>query len=396
MKKVLFMLSSMNIGGVEKSLLSLLSAMPQDKYDITLLLLEKKGGFMKLVPDWVKVEEASWFEQVKPIIMQPPQQTIKDYIKRKEFFKVPTFIYSYILSEKLFKNRYIFYKNVFKTVPDHDEDYDIAISYQGPTDIIDYYIANKVNAKQKVSWVHFDVSKHMINEKLYERLYRKFDKLFVVSKEAREKLVQKIPSVEEKATVLLNIISGSLISDMSKKDIDFDENYKGLRLITIGRLSKEKGQDLAIEVLAKLRKDGYEVRWYCIGEGKQRIEYEQLIGDYGLENEFILMGSKSNPYPFILKSDIYVQTSRHEGYCITLAEAKSLNKPIVTTDFTGAREQIVNDYNGLIVGHSVEDLYEKISLLIEEKPARERLSSNLSKDNIDTTKEITKLLEYIG
>jgi len=395
-KKVLFMLSSMNIGGVEKSLLSLLSAMPQDKYDITLLLLEKKGGFMKLVPDWVKVEEASWFEQVKPIIMQPPQQTIKDYIKRKEFFKVPTFIYSYILSEKLFKNRYIFYKNVFKTVPDHDEDYDIAISYQGPTDIIDYYIANKVNAKQKVSWVHFDVSKHMINEKLYERLYRKFDKLFVVSKEAREKLVQKIPSVEEKATVLLNIISGSLISDMSKKDIDFDENYKGLRLITIGRLSKEKGQDLAIEVLAKLRKDGYEVRWYCIGEGKQRIEYEQLIGDYGLENEFILMGSKSNPYPFILKSDIYVQTSRHEGYCLTLAEAKSLNKPIVTTDFTGAREQIVNGYNGLIVDLSVEDLYEKIKLLIEEKVVREDLSSNLSKLNIDTTEEITKLLKYIG
>src|SRR5690625_217040 len=390
------MLSSMNIDGVDKSLLTRHSAMTQDKYDITLLLVEKKGGFMKLVPDWVKVEEASWFEQVKPIIMQPPQQTIKDYIKRKEFFKVPTFIYSYILSEKLFKNRYIFYKNVFKTVPDHDEDYDIAISYQGPTDIIDYYIANKVNAKQKVSWVHFDVSKHMINEKLYERLYRKFDKLFVVSKEAREKLVQKIPSVEEKATVLLNIISGSLISDMSKKDIDFDENYKGLRLITIGRLSKEKGQDLAIEVLAKLRKDGYEVRWYCIGEGKQRIEYEQLIGDYGLENEFILMGSKSNPYPFILKSDIYVQTSRHEGYCLTLAEAKSLNKPIVTTDFTGAREQIVNGYNGLIVDLSVEDLYEKIKLLIEEKVVREDLSSNLSKLNIDTTEEITKLLKYIG
>ncbi len=386
----------MNIGGVEKSFLSLLSVLPKDKYDITLLLLEKKGGFMKHVPDWIKVEEASWFKQIKPMIMQPPQQTIRGFLTKRELFKIPGFICSYILSEKLFKNRYIYYKNAFKLVPDHNESYDIAISYHGPTDMIDYYIANKVNAKRKISWVHFDVTKHTINGKLYERLYKKFDKLFVVSKEAKKRLIQKIPSVERKASTFLNIISESLISHMSREDIVFDENYKGIRLITVGRLSKEKGQDLAIEVLAKLRKEGYEVRWFCIGEGKQRIAYEQLIESYGLQNEFILMGSKSNPYPFILKSDIYVQPSRHEGYCITLAEAKSLNKPIVTTNFTGAKEQIVNGNNGLLVDPTVEDIYEKIKLLIENKVICEDLSRNLSKDHIDTTKEVTKLLEYIG
>src|SRR5690625_654008 len=158
MKKVLFMLSSMNVGGVEKSLLSLLSAIPADEYDITLLLLEKKGGFLKYIPDWLEVEEAGWFKKIKPIIMQPPQKTIKDYVIKRNFPKIPGFIYSYVLAEKLFKNRYIFYKNVFKIVPDHNEHYDIAISYQGPTDIIDYYIANKVRAKRKISWVHFDVT----------------------------------------------------------------------------------------------------------------------------------------------------------------------------------------------------------------------------------------------
>ncbi len=76
MKKILFMVSSMNIGGVEKSLLSLLSKIPKDKYEITLLLLEKKGGFLEQIPDWVKVEEASWFKEIKTIIMQSPQQTI--------------------------------------------------------------------------------------------------------------------------------------------------------------------------------------------------------------------------------------------------------------------------------------------------------------------------------
>lgn len=395
MKKVLFMLSSMNIGGVEKSFLSLLATIPKDKYDITLLLLEKKGGFMEFVPDWVKVEEVSWFRKIKPIIMQAPQQIIRDYIKRKEFFSIPAFIYSYVLSEKLFKNRYIYYKNAFKMVPDHKEDYDIAISYQGPTDLIDYYIANRVNAKRKISWVHFDVTKHMINERLYKKLYKKFNNIFAVSEKARKNLVQTIPSISDKTEVFMNVISGKLINQMSKEDIDFDESYKGIRIVTVGRLAREKGQDLAIEVLSRLRKNGYEVRWYCVGEGRQRLEYERLIEKYGLQSDFILIGSTPNPYPFIERSDIYVQTSRHEGYCLTLAEARCLNKPIVTTNFAGAKEQIVNGYDGLIVDINVDDLYEKIKLLIEERKDREDLSNNLSKVNIDTTKEVIKLLNYI-
>lgn len=395
MKRLLFMLSSMNIGGVEKSFLSLLSVLPKEKYSITLLLLEEKGGFMKQVPGWIKVEEADWFKQIKPMIMQPPQQIIKNYLAKRDVLKIPSFIYSYVLSEKLFKNRYLYYRNIFKMVPNFNKTYDIAISYQGPTDIIDYYIANKVNAKRKISWIHFDVTKHQINGKLYKKMYKQFDKIFVVSKEAKKKLIQKIPSVDKKASVFINVVSENLIKEMSKADSEFDENYKGLRIITVGRLSIEKGQDLAIEVLAKLRKEGYDVRWYCIGEGKQRAEYEQLIADYNLKSEFILLGSKSNPYPFVLKSDIYVQTSRHEGYCITLAEAKSLNKPIVTTNFTGANEQIVNGYNGLIATPSTEGLYEKIKLLIEAKAIREELSRNLSAENIDTSKEIMKFIEYI-
>lgn len=395
MKRILFMLSSMNIGGVEKSFLSLLTVLPKEKYSITLLLLEEKGGFMKQVPGWIKVEEADWFKQIKPMIMQPPQQIIKNYLAKRDVLKIPSFIYSYVLSEKLFKNRYLYYRNIFKMVPNFNKTYDIAISYQGPTDIIDYYIANKVNAKRKISWIHFDVTKHQINRKLYKKMYKQFDKIFVVSKEAKKKLIQKIPSVDKKASVFINVVSENLIKEMSKADSEFDENYKGLRIITVGRLSIEKGQDLAIEVLARLRKEGYDVRWYCIGEGKRRAEYEQLIADYNLKSEFILLGSKSNPYPFVLKSDIYVQTSRHEGYCITLAEAKSLNKPIVTTNFTGANEQIVNGYNGLIATPSTEGLYEKIKLLIEAKAIREELSRNLSAENIDTSKEIMKFIEYI-
>lgn len=390
------MLSSMNIGGVEKSLLSLLSIMPKDKYDITILLLEKRGGFLEQVPSWIKVEEVQWFKRVKPLIMQPPKQIIKDFIREQSYLKIPTFIYSYILSEKVFKNRYTYYKQVFRNIPESKENYDIAISYQGPTDIIDYYIGHKVKAKRKISWVHFDVSNHFINQKLYEKLYKRMDKIFVVSKEAQGKLLERIPSISVKTDVFINIISKDIIHKMSQKPVDFDEGYQGIKIVTVGRLTREKGQDLAIKALVKLREKGYEVRWYCIGEGNQRTAYEQMIKMYGLENEFILMGAMTNPYPFMLKADIYVQPSRHEGYCLTLAEAKSLHKPIITTNFIGAFEQIIDGYNGHIVTCDEQKIAEQISDLIEYPKDRELLSINLDKTNVNTAKKCTRLFNNIG
>ncbi|MGL5244974.1 MAG: glycosyltransferase, partial [Sarcina sp.] len=348
MKKVLFMVSSMKIGGVEKSLLSLLSVIPKDKYEVTVLMLEKYGGFLNKLPAWVKVEEVNWFKKVKPIIMEPPKDTLKSYIRNKEYLKIPTFIYSYFMSEKK-NDRHIYYKHVFTNVPNHKEEYDVAIAYAGPTDVIDYYIAHKVKAKKKISWIHFDISKHKINTKLYTKLYEKFHKVFVVSKEAKTHLDNIIPKAKHKTETFLNIVSKNLIHTMSKEPVNMCEDFQGINIVTVGRLSKEKGQDLAIKALNKLKEEGYKVRWYCVGDGPARAEYEKLIKELNLQEEFILLGATHNPYPYIAKSDIYVQTSRHEGFCLTLAEAKCLNKPIVTTNFTGAKEQINHGENGYIV-----------------------------------------------
>ena len=394
MKKILFMISSMNIGGVEKSLLSLLSAIPKDKYEITILTLDKKGGFLEYIPNNVKLIEAEWFKYIKPLIMDSPQNIIKRYIKNYEFLKIPSFIYSYFKSKKT-NDRYIYYKHVLKSIPECKEKYDAAIAYAGPTEIIDAYISRKVKAEKKIAWVHFDISKHKINKKLYNNLYERFDKIFAVSNECKKKLDEIIPAVRNKSEVLFNIVSEDLINEMSESNIDFDDNYKGIKIITVGRLSKEKGQDLAIKTLAKLKKDRYDVKWYCIGEGNSRQEFEQLIKEYNLENDFLLLGATSNPYPYIKNADIYVQTSRHEGYCLTLAEAKALNKPIVTTNFIGAYEQIKDNENGIIVNCNENDLADAIKKLIGKKEICSRFSNKLREEKIDTTSEISKLLNYI-
>ena len=393
-KKILFMVSSMNIGGVEKSLLSLLAVIPKEKYEITILTLDKKGGFLEYIPNNVKLIEAEWFKYIKPLIMDSPQNIIKRYIKNYEFLKIPSFIYSYFKSKKT-NDRYIYYKHVLKSIPECKEKYDVAIAYAGPTEIIDAYISHKVKAEKKIAWVHFDISKHKINKKLYNNLYERFDKIFAVSNECKKKLDEIIPAVRNKSEVLFNIVSEDLINEMSESYVDFDDNYKGIKIITVGRLSKEKGQDLAIKALAKLKKDRYDVKWYCIGEGNSRQEFEQLIKEYNLENDFLLLGATSNPYPYIKNADIYVQTSRHEGYCLTLAEAKALNKPIVTTNFIGAYEQIKDNENGIIVNCNENDLADAIKKLIGKKEICSRFSNKLREEKIDTTSEISKLLNYI-
>ncbi|MFR2665017.1 MAG: glycosyltransferase [Clostridium sp.] len=393
-KKILFMVSSMNIGGVEKSLLSLLAVIPKEKYEITILTLDKKGGFLEYIPNNVKLIEAEWFKYIKPIIMDSPQNIIKRYIKNYEFLKILSFIYSYFKTKKT-NDRYIYYKHVLKSIPECKEKYDVAIAYAGPTEIIDAYISHKVKAEKKIAWVHFDISKHKINKKLYNNLYERFNKIFAVSNECKKKLDEIMPAVRNKSEVLLNIVSENLINEMSESNIDFDDNYKGIKIITVGRLSKEKGQDLAIKALAKLKKDRYDVKWYCIGEGNSRQEFEQLIKEYNLENDFLLLGATSNPYPYIKNADIYVQTSRHEGYCLTLAEAKVLNKPIVTTNFIGAYEQIKNNENGFIVSCNENDLADAIRNLIDEKKFCSKFSKKLREEKIDTTNEVNKLLDYI-
>lgn len=394
-KKILFMVSSMNIGGVEKSLLSLLSVIPKDKYDITVLTLEKKGGFLEYIPEHVKLREAEWFKDIRPIIMESPQNTIKRYLRARNIFKIPSFIYSYYKSKNT-GDRYIYYKNILKSIPNSNEYYDAAIAYAGPTEIIDVYITHKVNANKKIAWVHFDISQHKINEKLYEKLYGKFDKIFAVSNEANKKLNEIIPSTRDKSEVLLNIISKDLINEMVEEEIEFDCEFDGIKIVTVGRLSKEKGQDLAIKTLYKLKKMGYIVRWYCIGDGIARGDYENLIRQNKLENDFILLGEMPNPYPYIKKSDIYVQTSKHEGYCLTLAEAKCLCKPIISTNFIGAYEQLEDNINGYIVEFNEKELYEKVKCLIDNKNKRENFTENLKNINVDTLEYVDKLMEYIN
>ncbi|MDK0822912.1 glycosyltransferase [Clostridium perfringens] len=389
MKSILFMLINMNIGGTEKALINMLHELQKEKYKVTVLLLEKYGGFLDQIPDWVEVKYLSEYKNLKKYINEPPKKNVKELLSKKEYINAFNLFLSYCIS-KLKDDISYYYKYLLTDVSDLEEEYDIAVAYAGPMDFITYFVANKIRAKKRVQWIHFDISKIGFNKRFAENMYSKFDKIFVVSEEGKNKLNLLIPSLSDKTEVFFNIISSTLIKNMAENEEGFNDNYNGIRILTVGRLSREKGQDITISVLEKLLKQGYEVRWYCIGEGNMRKELEDMIKNKNLQDNYILLGSKRNPYAFMKECDIYVQSSRHEGYCITLAEARCFNNPIITTNFTGANEQIRNEKTGLIVNFNQDEMYKAIKRIIKDRELRDSIGNNLGKELIDTSGEIEK------
>lgn len=390
MKKILFMCINMNIGGTEKALLTMLNEIDSSRYDITLLMLEEYGGFLNEIPSFVKVKYVNEYKAIKPFINEPPMLLAKKLIKDKKYLTGVMTSLSYIIS-KISNNMSYYYRYILRNINSLEENYDLAVAYAGPMDFITYFVLNKIKAKKKVQWIHFDITKIGFNKKFAEKNYKKFNKIFIVSEEGKEKLINLIPALNNKVEAFFNIISCELIENMSKNEKGFDDLFNGIKILTVGRLSKEKGQDLTINTLARLKKDGYNVKWYCIGDGPEKYNYKQRIRNLNLENDYILLGGKLNPYPFMKECHIYVQPSRHEGYCITLGEARCFDNPIVTTNFTGSNEQIKDKVTGLICDISEDEIYKSVKRLLDDKDLYNNIKINLSKEIVDSTNEINKL-----
>jgi len=387
-KRVIFMIINMNVGGTERALLNMIAEMPKEKYDVTILMLEKYGGFLDSIPEWVHQKYLNGYNEIKDILSTPPKEVVKKHVRMGFILQGFRLLILFFLA-KVFKKRSILFKYLLKDIPDFKNEYDTAIAYAGPMDFISYFVIHKINAKRKIQWIHFDVTKIGFNESFAKATYQRFDTLYVVSEEAKKKLINKVPILLDKTKVFLNIVSKNRVIKQSI-GIGFNDTYNGIRILTVGRLSIEKGQDLAIKVLARLKKEGYKVRWYCIGEGKARKQYEQLIEQYNLRDSFILLGQRSNPYPYMEQCDIYVQPSRYEGYCITLIEARCLGKPIVTTNVNGANEQIIHGNTGLIVKIDDIEMTSALKKLIDNEKLRKKLIKNLYKESVHSTLNCNK------
>ena len=357
----------MNVGGVEKSLINLLLVLPREKYDIHIGLVRQEGGLLPYLPSDVTIHHISDIQEHWDELKNPPLQSIKSYIQTGRLIKGISALIVYLIC-KIQGSFMGWTQYVLKDTKGLEETFDLAVAYAGPTSDIDYYICNKIKSKKKIGWIHFDVSKFCIDRNMVRQLYGQYERIFVVSETGKAIFDQIFPQFKDKTEVFHNIVSPLQIRELATLGESFQDDFKGKRILTVGRISPEKGQFEAIQALKTLKEKGYDIRWYFIGEGNDLEHCKNEVDRLGLSEDVVFFGTKTNPYAYMQDCDIYMQPSRHEGFCITLAEALCFGNPIVATDFTGAREQLKERENGFVVGMSTWDIVEGIEKGLTASP----------------------------
>lgn len=397
MKKIAFILSSMNMGGTEKVLLNMINSMDFNEYDIDIYLLEKKGALLKDVPKNVNLYEIENYKEIKNFVHGNIYVNFRNELKKLHFFKAVKLGIAYTIS-KIKDDITIYYDSFSNVVNSVNEEYDLVAAYEGPMNFITYLVDKKFNSYKKAAWIHFDISKMGYTSLGASSVYDHIDQIYIVSEYAKRQFINEFPKLEEKCKVFYNILPKSKIIKKGDllPEVFFDSNY--INILTIGRISRQKGQDIIPKIIYLLKKEGYSVRWYLIG-GIEKYDSEDPVQvirkeeiKYGISDEIVFLGIKDNPYPYIKMCDIYVQPSRYEGYCTTTNEAKLFNVPIITTNVSGADEQFINGITGIITELDCNKIANEIMKIIGDDALSSKLKNNLKIENGKTIDDSDNLL----
>ena len=389
MKKVLFVIDSLHCAGAEKSLTTLLSLLDYSKYDVDLQLFGYGGALEELVPKEVNILKP--MEYIKFSSLSTKNAVIKS-LKNMNFKMLNSRLkFSLAIRKNNYSNAQkarVYCQKVSNVIENNNKEYDIAISYaQGvPT----FYVAEKVCAKKKLAWVNVSYKLEDEDRVFQEQFYDKYNKIVAVSDSAKNIFLETFPKYTDKLEIIYDINDADFIKKMSEQGQSYNDNYTGLRILTIGRLANQKGYDIALEACKILKEKGIEFKWYSLGMGPLKEEIEKYINENNLENNFKLLGVKSNPYPFIRDCDIYVQTSRFEGFGIAIAEARMLNKLVVTTRFDAVYNQMKDRKNGLVVDMNSQGIVNGILELINNKELTNEIISYLKTEKKGNREEINK------
>ena len=365
MKKLLFIINTLGCGGAERAMLNLFSELCADEYEISLFVLTGQGELVRELPENVRLLNKN-YKDVSVLTNKGRRllmlSVLKSGIGKGVFIKRAPYLVKNFLSMrkkgKILPDK-LFWRVLADGAPEIKDEYDLAVAYieGGAT----YYTAEHIKAKKKAAFVHIDYQKAGYVRELDLDCYEKFDKIFAVSDEVREHFLRVYPEYENKTSVFNNILNQKRIIALADEQEGFDDGFEGFRILTVGRLTRQKRYDVAIEAMKLLKeKAPFPVRWYVLGEGELRRELEQQIKAAGLENDFIFMGVKENPYPYYKNCDFYVHATQFEGKSIAVQEAQVLGKPILATDCSGNREQIQDGVDGRLCELSPESISEHL------------------------------------
>ena len=384
----------MEVGGVERSLISLLENFNYKKFNVDLMLYSHTGDFMDLLP---KSPNLLPEDKIYKTFRMPIAQIAKQGNIPMAISRVYSILESKLISkikgldESVYAQMQYMWKNSLCFLPKYKKKYDVAISYLWPH----YFVAQKVDAKVKIAWIHTDYSKLETDIEVDLKMWDKFDHIVAVSEECKNAFLKKYGKLKDKVIVIENITSPKFIETMAKEKVENPMNDDNcFKIVSVARLSYAKGIDNAVRALKLLVDKGYDnIKWYIVGYGGDEEIIKNLIKENKLEDKFILLGKQINPYPYMKSADLYVQPSRYEGKAVTVCEAQILSKPVLITNYTTAKSQIKDGFDGCITELSVEGIANGIEMLYKNEDLRNKLSNNCKNTNYSNKDELQKLYD---
>lgn len=348
----------MNVGGVEKALSGVLNALDPEEWDIYLDLVFPEGGFLPTIPAHVKTGCIDELRRNYHFCQHPVKGFIRNSLHGAPL-KAIRLMWHYAKAKKE-KSLNSFCGYITRGCQAHDMVFDAAVSFHGPSEYLDYYVANRVKARRKYGWIHFDVSRCHIKPRSIRESYGKFNRIFIVSKEGKKVFDNLFPELSDRTMLMPNMVSRKTIERMAEEPVPFEKQDGETHVVTVGRLSHEKGQDLALLALKNLRDDGMNVIWHFVGGGTDEARFHKMSEELLLGAAVQFHGVCINPYPYMKHADVYMQPSRHEGYGITIQEALTFGIPAVSTDTAGGRDQLSHLPNGIITGFTPKEIADGI------------------------------------
>lgn len=356
-KKVLIRIGSLRHGGAEKVLVTFLKNLPQDKYEIDLLLNLYSGKYLPEVPSWINV---LYLNKGEMITTNRPHEIPR---------KAARVIYQGTL--KRFPN--LLYKGKL-----NNKQYDIEFAaIHGMRDEI---LGSPLKDSKKIVWIHNDLSqvKGYTNEEI--RKFFGFDKIMVISEKIEQLFLSLAKNQAEKDKIVkiynpLDTEEFIAKADQPVQNYTFDRTLP--TFISVGTVFPQKGFDRLLKVHNRLLEEGFKHKVLIVGDGYDFENIKKLKSELGVDDSATMFGFTDNPYPYFKNADFYILSSRYEGFPTVLFEAITLKKKIISTEVSGANEMLKNGELGLVVENSEEGIYDGMKKALSEPEFFEQYTEKL-------------------
>lgn len=383
-KRILFMIGTLQSGGVSKSIVNLLNVMDRTTYDVHLLLLDRAGDILSpYLPSDITVHVNREIENLHRGLRGVRALLFAGHLLLA-FGSLLRMLMSKI--SRAWAGRWLAYLMPRFT----DLTFDLILDYGGQQQL--YYMVDKLDGKKKITFFHNDYSKwpyYYAADRLY---YPKVDQILSISQTCVDVLKAYFPDCKDKISVMQNISSPVLITKQANETVDLP--IAPLLLVSLGHIMRRKGTDFSIDAAKILQKKGVEFKWMLVGKVVEK-DLIRRIEQEGLADRFVVLGIRSNPYPYIKAADIYVHPARFEGKSIALDEAKILCKPIIVTNFSTVNDQFEDRVNASICEMNGDALADAIIELAANKELRQSYVDYLNAQVVDNSSEVEKLYAFI-